>query len=174
MQDIKYPVITLDREQTYIDSVMKVDTFRGGTEINLFNLSTIEVQMSDNKTMETIIFGAQTAKQFQSNGQKYQDDMKDNPISESKIKNKTQKSVNSQIEEDKVIEAYVTHWQEQENHIRVQQRQEREIQDNNLPEHNKFIGGEDHNFRHGEEKQLSQDNYTMYHTRPTASRLAGV
>jgi hypothetical protein len=80
--DIKYHMITLDQEQTYIDSVMKVDTFRGGTEINLFNLSTIEVQMSDNKTMKTIMFGAQTAKQYQSNGQKYQDDMKDNPKSD--------------------------------------------------------------------------------------------
>jgi hypothetical protein len=64
--DIKVHMITLDQEQTFIDSVMKVDTFRGGTEIILFNLSTIEVQMSDNKTIKTIMFGAQTAKQFQS------------------------------------------------------------------------------------------------------------
>jgi hypothetical protein len=162
--DIKYPVITLDREQTYIDSVMKVDTFRGGTEINLFNLSTIEVQMSDNKTMKTIMFGAQTAKQFQSNGQKYQDDMKDNPKSDAKIKSKKQESVRFQIEEDKVIEAYVTHWQEQENHIRVQQRQEREMQDYNVPEHDKFIGGEDHNFRHGAEKRQDKKRNVKHST----------
>jgi hypothetical protein len=62
--DIKYHMITLDQEQTHIDSVMKVDTLRGGTATNLFNLSMIEVQMSDNKTMKTIIFGKQTAKQF--------------------------------------------------------------------------------------------------------------
>ena len=151
---------------------MKVDTFRGGTEINLFNFSAIEVQMSDNKTMKTIMFGAQTVKQYQSNGQKYQDDMKDNPKSDANIKSKKQKPFRFQIEEDKVIEAYVTHWQEQENHIRVQQRQEREIQDYNVPEHDKFIGGEDHNFRHGAEKR--PDNYAMLSTRPTASRLAGV
>jgi hypothetical protein len=170
--DIKYHMITLDQEQTYIDSIMKVDTFRGGTEINLFNFSTIEVQMSDTKTMKTIMFGAQTAKQYQSNGQKYQDDMNDNPKSDAKIKSKTQESVRLQIEEDKVIEAYVTHWQEQENYIRVQQRQEREMQDYNVPEHDKFIGGEDHNFRHGVEKR--KDNYAMISTRPSASRLAGV
>ena len=82
--------------------------------------------------------------------------LKDNPKSVAKIKSKKQKSVNFQIEEDKVIEAYVTHWQEQENHIRVQQRQEREMQDYNVPEHDKFIGGEDHNFRHGAEKRRRQ------------------
>ena len=54
----------------------------------------------DSKMMETIMFGAQTAKQFQNNGQ-YQ--VKDNPKSESK--RKKQKSVKFQIEEDKVIEA---------------------------------------------------------------------
>ena len=62
---------------------------------------------SDNKKMEKIMFGAQTAKQSQ---RKYQDSMKDNP--NSGVKRKTQKSVRFQIEEDKVIEAYVTHWQE--------------------------------------------------------------
>jgi hypothetical protein len=143
---------------------MKVDTLRGGTTINLFNLSMIEVQMSENKTMKTIMFGAQTAKQFQSKGQKYQDDMKDNPKSEAKIESKKQKSVNFQIAEGKVIEAYVTHWQEQENHITVQQRQEQEIQDCNVPKYVRFIGGEDQNFRHGAEKQKSQDNYAMFNS----------
>jgi hypothetical protein len=88
--------------------------------------------------------------------------MKDNPKSEAKIESKKQKSVNFQIEEGKVIiEAYVTHWQEQENYITVQQRQEQEIQDCNVPKYARFIGGEDHNFRHGAEKQKSQENYAI-------------
>ena len=74
---------------------------------------------SDEKTMGEIMFGAQTATQSQ---RKYQDSKKGNP--NSGVKHKTQKSVKFQIEEDKVIEAYVTHWQELENHIKVQQRQE--------------------------------------------------
>ena len=65
------------------------------------------------------MFGLQTAKQFQSNDQKYQDEMKDNSVSG--IKDKTQKLVKFQIKGDKVIEANFTHWQEPENHIRVQQ-----------------------------------------------------
>ena len=54
----KLNMITLDQEQAYIDSVMKVDTFRGGTKSNLLHLSAIEFQVSDNKTMESIMFGA--------------------------------------------------------------------------------------------------------------------
>ena len=113
-------------------------------------------QESDNKVMETIMFGAQTAKQCQSNDQKYQDDMKGNP--KTVVKHKTQKLVKFQIEEDKVLEAYVTHWQELETHARVQQWQEQEQQD--------------HNFRHGAENSI-HDN-AMASTRPTVSRLAGV
>ncbi len=59
--------------------------------------------------METIMFGAQTAKQFQINDQnfqKYQDDMKGNLTTV--VRRKMQKSVKFQIEEDKVLEAYVT------------------------------------------------------------------
>ncbi len=48
--------------------------------------------------------------------------MKDNP--NTGVQRKTQKSVRFQIEEDKVIEAHVTHWQELETQGRVQQRQE--------------------------------------------------
>ena len=50
---------------------------------------------------------------------------------------------------EEVIEAYVTHWQEQENQDQVQQRQELEEPDRNVFEHAEEIGGEDHNFRHG-------------------------
>ncbi len=50
--------------------------------------------------MKTIMFGAQTTKQFQGDVQKYQDDMKDNPTTG--FKRKMQKSVKSQIEDDKV------------------------------------------------------------------------
>jgi hypothetical protein len=110
--------------------------------------------MRDNKTMKTIMFGTQIAKQFQSNGQKYQDDMKDNPKSAAKIKSKKQKKIKFQTE-GKVIEAYVTHWQEQEKKVTSQFSKGRSKK-------YKFamcrsIGGEDHNFRHGAEKQLSQD-----------------
>ena len=55
------------------------------------------------------MFGAQAARQFQDDGQKYQDSMKNNPYSGGKHKN--QKSVKFPIEEDKVIEAYVRNWQ---------------------------------------------------------------
>ncbi len=55
------------------------------------------------------MFGTQTAKQLQDNGQKYQDSMKDNQYTGDK--HKIQKSVKLQIEEGKVIEAYVMHWQ---------------------------------------------------------------
>jgi hypothetical protein len=48
--------------------------------------------------------------------------MKGNPISG--VKRKTQKSVSFHIEEDKVIEAHVTHWQQLESQDRVQQWQE--------------------------------------------------
>ena len=71
---------TLNQEQMCDDSVEKSDTFRGGTEFKLFNPSTIVLQEDDNQMMETIMFGAQTAKQFQNNSQKYQDDMKDSLI----------------------------------------------------------------------------------------------
>ncbi len=67
--------------------------------------------------------------------------MKGNP--KTGVKHKTQKSVKFQIEEDKVLEAYVTHWQELETHDRVQQWQEQEKQD--------------HNFRHGAKN--SSHNY---------------
>jgi hypothetical protein len=63
--------------------------------------------------MDTIMVREQTAKQVQSNGQKYQDDMKDN--SNSEVKHKAKKSVEFEIEEDKFIEAHVTNWQELKN-----------------------------------------------------------
>ena len=96
--------------------------------------------------------------------------MKDNPKSESK--RKSQKSVNSQIEEDKVIEAYVTHWQELEKQDRVQQGQEIEKQDHNLSKYTVFIR-EDHNFRHGAEIQMNP-NTIPTSGRHSVSRLAGV
>jgi PAX-interacting protein 1 len=167
--DYKNDKGTLDQEQMYANSVDKSDTFRGGTDFKLFNPSTIMFQQDDSKTMAAIMFGAQTAKQFQKNDQ-HQDDMKDNPISRGK--RKTQKSVKFQIEEDKVIEAYVTHWQELEKQDRVQQGQEVEQQDHNLSKYAIFIR-EDHNFRHGAVHQISSN------TMPTISRhkvswLAGV
>jgi hypothetical protein len=63
--DIKVNMITMDKEQAYIDSVKQFNTFRGGTKSELFNLSRIVFQENDKKTMETIMVGAQTAKQFQ-------------------------------------------------------------------------------------------------------------
>ncbi len=62
------------------------------------------------------------------------------------------------MEEDMVLEAYVTHWQELETHDRVQQWQEQEQQV--------------HSIRHGAEN--SSHGYVMARTRPTVSRLAGV
>jgi hypothetical protein len=156
-------MITLDQEQKYTECVKKFDTFRGGTESNLFNLSTIIFQVSNNKTMETIMFGAQSAKRYQRDGQKYQDDIKDNSKSEANIMRKTQKSVKFQIEEDKVIEASGsvtrTFWQQQKNLlIRVRQSQEQKLQDCNVPEYANFIGGVDNNFQYAAEMQRSQDD----------------
>ncbi len=102
------------------------------------------------------MLGAQTAKQFQSDVQKYQDDMKDNP--KTGVKRKQQKSVKSQIEEDEVLEAYVMHWQELETHDSVQEGQEQNKQY--------------HNFRHVAEN--SSLIYAMSSTRLTVSRPAGV
>ena len=113
------------------------------------------------------MFGAQTAKQFQNNCQ-YQ--VKDNPKSESK--RKKQKSVEFQIEEDQIIEAHVTHWQELEKQDRVQQGQEFDKQNRNLSKYAVFIG-EDHNFRHGAEIQMNP-NTIPTNGRHTVSRLAGV
>ena len=125
--DSKVKMITLDQEQAYICGVKLFDTFRGSTEFNLFNLCSIMIrvalQVSDIITMKTIMFCAQTAIQIQNNGQKYQDDMKDNPKSQANIKRKRQKSIKFQIEEEKVIEAYITHWQEQEKIVSTLTRQ---------------------------------------------------
>ena len=139
--DYKFGYDTLDLKQVYADSVKKFDTFRGGTKF-IYNPRPIIFSESGDKTMEEIMFGAQTAKQSQ---RKYQDSMKGNP--KSGDKRKTQKSVKFQIEEDKVIKAYVTHWQELEKHIRVQQRQE---------------------------QKSNQNHYAISSTRPTVSSLAGV
>ncbi len=136
---------TLDQEQIYYDSVEKSDMFRGGTEFKLFNTSTIILQHDDSRTMATIMFGAQTAKQFQKN---------------------------VQIEEDKVIEAYVTHWQELEKQDRVLQGQELEQQDQNLSKYAIFIR-EDHNFCHGAVEQISPNTMPTI-SRHTVSWLAGV
>ncbi len=110
--DYKINFVAMESEQMYADSIKKFDTFRGGIESFLYNASAIIFQESNNRMMETIMFGAQAARQFQSNYQKYQDDMKSNPTTG--VKRKTQKSVKFQIEEDQVLEAYVTHWQELE------------------------------------------------------------
>jgi major membrane immunogen (membrane-anchored lipoprotein) len=147
---------TMESEQICADSIKKFDTFRGGTESLLYNASAIIFQESDNKMLEIIMVGAQTAKQFQSNDQKNQDYMKGNP--QTGVERKTQKSVKFQIGEDKFFDAYVTHWQELETHNRVQQWQEQEQQDQN--------------FRHGAEN--SSHDYARASTRPTVSRLAGV
>jgi hypothetical protein len=117
-------------EQVLRDSVSKSDTVRGGTEFNLFNASTIILPDCDSKVMESIMFGAQTAKQFQDIGQKYQDSMKHNLYSGDKHKN--QESVKFQIEEYKVIVAYVTNWQEHTKNASFQQGQERNEQDRNF------------------------------------------
>jgi len=118
--DNKFDYVTLDLEQMEVIKVKKSDTFRGGTEFEfIYNPSAIMFLESDDKTMEEIMFGAQTAKQSQ---HKHQVSMNGNPISG--VKRKTQKSVRFKIEEDKVIEAHVTHWQELESQDRVQQWQE--------------------------------------------------
>ena len=112
--DNKFDYVTLNLEQMEVIKVKRFDTFRGGTDF-IYDPSA----ESDDKTMEEIMFGEQTAKQSQ---RKHHDSMKGNPNSE--VKHKTQKSVRFKIEEDKVIEAHVTHWQELESQDRVQQWQE--------------------------------------------------
>ncbi len=69
----------MESGQMYAVSIKKFDTFRGGTEQILYNASAIIFQGSENKMLETITFGAQTEKQFQTNVQNYQDDMQSNP-----------------------------------------------------------------------------------------------
>ena len=103
--------------------------------------------------MEEIMFGAQTATQSQ---HKYQNNMKDNP--NSGVKHKTKKSVNIQIEEDKVIEAHVTHWQELYSHIKVQHWQEQTQPIHIVFESSKSEEDRDHNFRHGAMTEPRQPN----------------
>ena len=119
----------------------------------LFDASAIIFEESDDKTMEEVMFGEQTATQSQ---HKYQDNMKDNPYSG--VKHKTQKSVKIQIEEDKVIEAHVTHWQELYNHIKVQHRQEQMTPIHIVCESSKSEEDQDHNFRHGAMTEPRQPN----------------
>ena len=114
-------------------TALRSQTLSEEAEFKLFDPSTIVLQADDSKMMGTIMFGAQTAKQFQNNGQ-YQD----NPKLE--CKRKTHKSVKFQIEEDRVIEAYVTHWKELKKQDRVQQGQEIEKQNRNLSKYAVFIG----------------------------------
>ncbi len=61
--------------------------------------------------IKKVLFYAQAPKQFQSNVWKYQDNMKDHPTSTSKtrVTSRAQKSLESQIEDEKVLEAYVKH-----------------------------------------------------------------
>ena len=89
----------LDQDQIYVDSVKKTDTFRGGTEFELYTASKSIFPKNENEIMKTMMFGAQTAKQYQSNEQKHQDEMKDNL--KLVVKHKTQKSVKHKIEEDR-------------------------------------------------------------------------
>ena len=93
--DNKFGYATLDLDQMEVIKVRRSDTFRGGTDF-IYDPSA----ESDDKTMEEIMFGAQTAEQSK---RKHQDTMKENPISG--VKRKTQKSVKFKIEEVKVIEA---------------------------------------------------------------------
>ncbi len=53
---------TLSQEELFMDSVSKFDTFRRGTEFNLFNTVTIILPGCDSKDMESVMLGAQTAK----------------------------------------------------------------------------------------------------------------
>ena len=142
--DDKISIDTLDLKQMYGVIVKKYDTFRGGTESLIFDASAIIFEESDDKTIEEIMFGAQTATQSQ---HMHQDNMNDNP--NSGVKHKTQKSVKIQIEEDKVIKAHVTHWQELYNHIKVQHRQEQMTLIHIICESSKSAEDQDHNFRHG-------------------------
>ncbi len=70
----------------------------------------------------------QTAKNFQDNDHKYQDNIKNYPNLENKRKTQ-KKSVKFQIDEEQGIKSCVTRWQEAEKQDRVQQEQELEKQD---------------------------------------------
>jgi hypothetical protein len=50
-----------------------------------------------------------------------------------------QKSIKFQIEEDKIIEADVTHWLELEEQAQVQQGQEQDTQNHNLPDQSESV-----------------------------------
>ncbi len=57
---------TLDQDQLYVDSVKKTDTF---SRIQIiYTASKFIFLKNENEIMKTIMFGAQTAKQYQSNG----------------------------------------------------------------------------------------------------------
>ena len=82
------------------------------------------------------------------------------PIKEEQVEDSSElpwKSVKFQIVEDKVIEAYVTHWQELEEQDQVQQGQEQDTKDRNLPDQAESVGAQDHNYRHGADFWTSVD-----------------
>ena len=72
------------------------------------------------------------------------------------IRESTQKSAKFQREEDTVLEAYVTHWQELETQDRVKPRQELEVQDYTVSACQQAAEEGDHNFRHGAKAKSGQ------------------
>jgi hypothetical protein len=67
----------------------------------LYTASNFIFPKHENEIMKRIMFGAQTAKQYQSNGQKYEDEMKDNP--KLGVKRKTQKSVKHKLKVTRIL-----------------------------------------------------------------------
>jgi hypothetical protein len=112
------------------------------------------------------MFGEQTAKQSQ---RKHQDSMKGNPKSGvNSVKRKTQKSVRFKIEEDKVIEAHVTHWQVLESQDRVRQRQE--LKSNRITTHYQALDQQSGTRK--EEKQ-THNSQRRQNTKGRGSHIAG-
>ncbi len=77
----------------YVDSVKKTNTIRGCTEFELHTASRFILPKNENEIMRAIMFGVQTAKNYQRNGEKYQDEMKDDPKLRDRRKTQNQTSI---------------------------------------------------------------------------------
>ncbi len=80
------------------------------------------------------------------------------PLKEEVIGDSSEIKMQKAGEEDEIVEAYVTHWQELETQDRVKPRQELEMQDCTVSGCQETAEEGDHNFRHGAKAKSGQED----------------
>ena len=158
---------TLDREQMYDNSIEKSDTLRGGTEIKLYNPSTIVLQADDSKMMETIMLERSSSEQW-SVSRRHEGQFQ--------IRKKAQDAEICQVSDrrDKVIYrspcfALAGAWKSKTEFSKGRRMKSRIATCPNML----CLFEKDHNFRHGAGIQMNP-NTMPTSGRHTVSRLAGV